>query len=250
MAYSALRFNTNALYQGINQTAHGYTTPGLIARYNGSSFVLADASTEANAQMVGMISNIQDANSFFITQIGFVSGLTTIPAEGGTYTPGTLYYLSTDVGDGLLTAVKPSGASEIVCPCFIAYTATSGFFFTNVGTTVSADTESWTQVTVDTLMVANNGYTTNSSSNLNMTLPAAMTYGQTIRIASQDIGGFKVIQPANVTIIFGIENTTVGAGGYIQTLTEGSVVELLCVEDSGPGYELEAIRSVGDFNIV
>lgn len=99
-------------------------------------------------------------------------------------------------------------------------------------------------VTTDQTMIAGVFYGANSGSQLNFALPASATNGDIFAVLSQDTGGFKVTQPANVTIIFGSLNTTVGTGGNIKCAQEGCVLIMECVVDTGPGYELQVIGSV------
>lgn len=131
MAFSAFQFNANALYQLINKVGHGFTNVGYVVRLSGGDFVGGNNTTQTNAAAFAMISSIPGTDQFYITQNGFVSGITTAPAEGGAFIADTLYYLSAT--NGLLTAIPPAGPADITVPCYVAYTATSGFFFGNAG---------------------------------------------------------------------------------------------------------------------
>lgn len=131
MAHSALQFNTNALYQAVTQLTHNFSV-GDVLRFDGTEFVLASSFAEATASIVGMVSGIENVDQFYFTEVGLISGITTTPTEGGAYVPGTQYYLSET--DGELTSIAPA----IEVPCFIAYTATSGFFIAGIGSSGGA----------------------------------------------------------------------------------------------------------------
>ncbi len=131
MAYSAALLNTDKLASPILQVAHGFGI-GEVLRFNGTIYVTAQADSEANSAVVGMVASIADADHFWITQVGKVTGLTT-----GPYVAGDLYYLSPSSA-GELTSTKPTGAGEVEVPCFIADSTTSGYFSANVGDLIVA----------------------------------------------------------------------------------------------------------------
>src|SRR4029079_207334 len=104
-----------------------------VLRFDGADFVLAQADSEANAAVVGMVSAVADANHFWVSQIGFLSNL-----DNGPYTPGDVYYLSPNT-PGVLTNVKPTTVGQVELPCFIANGTDTGFWFASVGDLISAD---------------------------------------------------------------------------------------------------------------
>lgn len=122
MAFSALRFTANALYQPVIQNAHGFTDVGTIVKFDGVNFVEAQADSLNNGSGVYMISSIPDGNTFYITQNGFVANITR-----QVYVAGTPYFLSS-ASAGELTSTQPTG-NNVVVPCFFAYSADSGFFY-------------------------------------------------------------------------------------------------------------------------
>ena len=199
MAWSATLFNTNALYQGVNQLAHGFIV-GDIVRYDGVAFVLAQADNEPNAEIVGMVSNVQDANSFYLTQVGYIFNIASAPVNpGGAYIPGSLYYLS-ETNPGALTATKPTTVGQVELPCFIAYTATTGFFFANVGTLIdSGSVFQWNAINSDQTLLVNNGYIVEAAAPLSLDLPSTAAIGDTIKVASTatSIDSVLITQAAN-----------------------------------------------------
>jgi hypothetical protein len=243
MAYTALQFNANALYQPINKALHGFA-PGTIVRFNGVDFVRAQADSEANAAVVGMVSSVPDANSFYITQVGFVAGLTL-----QAYTPGDVYYLD-PIMSGQLTNVKPTAAGQIELPCFIAYTADSGFFSASEGTLISSGPLfGWVVVNADTQMLVNTGYLINGAAPLTMTMPAVSAIGDIIRVASFGANGMTVLMNPGQTLNF-VEVST-SAGGQLDLLATDGVLrgalEIVCTNAS---VEFEMISGNGNWDVL
>ena len=220
MAYSALQFNTNALYQAVNQTAHGFSV-GEVLRFNGINFVRADNSSSVNAQIIGMVSSVVNLDQFYLTQEGFVAGLTTAPSEGGSFVPGSQYYLS--AVSGQITAIKPTGTGLIVVPCFIAYTSTSGFFLDSIGE-MNLGGLPVTTVISDTSMAVNNGYIVNGGTSINLLLPAVSAVGDIIEIATLATNGCVITQNAGNSVNIVDATSTVGAGGTVTLMPTGGVL--------------------------
>ncbi len=229
MSYSALQLNTNALYQAVNQTAHGFSA-GDVLRFNGTDFVLASNTSEANAAVVGIVSRLENANQFYLTQEGFVAGLTTAPTEGGGYVPGTLYYLSAVAGE--MTAVKPTLSGSVEMPLYIAYTATSGFFFSGAGDLIKPSLV-WSVVAANTGMVINNGYIINGAGSIDMLLPAVSAVGDIIKIATLGVNGCVITQNAGQSVNIVDETSTIGVGGTVTLQTTNGVlsgsITLVCL---------------------
>jgi hypothetical protein len=97
-------------------------------RYNGSSYVGALADTENNAQIIGMVSAVYDADNFAIVMVGKVSFLSGL-------TPGSIYYLSPTL-TGKMTLTQPSTSGQVEKPILIATTTTAGYFVNMRGTVI------------------------------------------------------------------------------------------------------------------
>lgn len=78
-------------------------------------------------------------------------------------------------------------------------------------------------------MVANDGYLTNSGSQIVLTLPATSVFGDKIEVAGFGAGGWQVQQLAGQQIIFGNQSTTLGVGGSLTSTNQFDSLELLCV---------------------
>lgn len=104
----------------VTQIAHGLVV-GDIVRLSGSSYIKAQANNDANAEVVGIVQEVADADNFTLAVIGHVDGLSGLTA-------GVAYYLS-DTTAGALTATEPTAGGSISKPLLIADGASSGFFF-------------------------------------------------------------------------------------------------------------------------
>lgn len=113
----------SATQQTISQTAHGFSV-GDIIRSSGvaGQYTEAQADTAANAEVVGIVTQVVNANSFVITTEGyFTAG---VPAQAA----GTIMFLSDSVAGGL-TATEPTVSPTISKPLVTIITnAAIGYF--------------------------------------------------------------------------------------------------------------------------
>lgn len=227
MAWSAIQVNGNALAQPINQSAHGFSV-GDVLIFNGTFFLKAQANSVQNAAIVGMVSTISSMDSFYITQTGFVSNLTT-----QVFSPGILYYLDPS-NPGRLTENEPTLNGEMRVPCFISYSTASGFFFENTGTKVESGGVNWSTVSTDTNMQTNNFYFVNGAGPISMTLPVTAAVGDSVEVIGISDFQISINQNAGQSIIYLNESTTNGVLGVLLQLTTGGIysgsVKLICYE--------------------
>lgn len=94
----------------VGQTAHGLSV-GDVLRHNGTSYVAATATTETNAEAVGVVTTVPDVDTFTYQTAGLVTGLSGLTA-------GELYYLKDDGSLG-------TTAGTVEKPILIAVSATS-----------------------------------------------------------------------------------------------------------------------------
>lgn len=95
----------------------------------GGSYTEAQADSAANAEALGIVSAVADADNFTLAVGGQVTGLSGLTA-------GTVYFLSDSVA-GALTATEPSGDGEVSKPLLVALSSTSGIFFNYRGMLIS-----------------------------------------------------------------------------------------------------------------
>ncbi len=113
----------------ITQTTHGFAVQDIV-RFNGTIYVKAQADSAANAEVVGIVSAVTNANVFVLTVIGQVTGLSGL-------TSGTTYFLSPSSA-GALTATEPSTVGQVSKPLLVAYSTTAGYFFDWRGEVIAA----------------------------------------------------------------------------------------------------------------
>ena len=117
------------LERSIAQTAHGLAV-GDIVRYSGTAYVKAKADTAANAEVVGIVSAVADANHFTLLYSGYITGLSGLTA-------GTVYFLSPSSA-GALTTTEPSTVGQISKPLLLAESTTTGYFVNFRGSAIPA----------------------------------------------------------------------------------------------------------------
>lgn len=113
----------------VTQTAHGFTVGNLL-KYTGTAYALAKADTAADAQVVGIVSTVVDANNFKLTLSGKVTGLSGLVA-------GSVYYLNPTTA-GAMTTTEPTTVGQVSKPVFIATSTTDGYFINFRGQTVTS----------------------------------------------------------------------------------------------------------------
>lgn len=106
--------------KSINQSSHGFAV-GDVIRHNGTNYVKAQADTEANAEVIGIVSENTDTDNFKVRYGGYISGLSGLTA-------GSVYFLS-DTTAGLLTSTEPATEGHITKPLLIAISTTAGYIF-------------------------------------------------------------------------------------------------------------------------
>lgn len=237
MGYTAINFVPSYLGKVSTLNGHGYSV-GSVVRLNGAVWTLALADNTTDALSIGIVSQVIDANTFVVTQAGWIYNITS-PA---TVTAGTLYYLS-GVTPGLLT--NSPGAISI--PLLVADSSNSGFFFNSYPQSSSPSGITWSAPTVDTLMVKNNGYICNSGSNLNMTLPSSFSTGDVVYVIAYNTGGFTIVQGINQTIRYGNDITTAGPPHGIVSTAQGDSLTIVGVSSN---LNFVVTDSVGNFTIV
>jgi len=115
----------------IAQALHGFVV-GNVLKFAGGVYAKAQADTAANAEVVGMVSEIVDGGNFIISTGGYIAGLSGLTAN-------TVYYLSPSSA-GAITATEPSTAGQISKPVFFAVSTAAGYFINYRGVSVNSST--------------------------------------------------------------------------------------------------------------
>lgn len=119
----------------INQTAHGLSVENFVRIDALGDYQKAIADIADNAEVVGVVIAVQDANNFtlqFGGEVDIFSGLT----------PGQAYFLSASTAGGY-TSTPPDIGNQISKPVFIAHTTTNAFLFNMRGLEISPSTSSF-----------------------------------------------------------------------------------------------------------
>jgi hypothetical protein len=117
----------------VAQTAHGLVVGNLV-RFDGTNWVKAQADSAVNAEVVGFVVEIYDANSFGLASIGYLSGLSGL-------TVGEVYFLSPTTA-GTMTATRPTTAGQVDKPVFQATSTTAGYILNSRGIVLGAGSTS------------------------------------------------------------------------------------------------------------
>jgi len=124
----------------ITQSSHGFTV-GKVLKSSGSdgTYATALANTAANAEVVGIVVQVIDANTFTMA----LSGRITVDGAVPNVTAGSVLFLSaSSAGD--LTSTEPTTAAQISKPVAVVTTANSEMLMVNYrGEVISSATESW-----------------------------------------------------------------------------------------------------------
>lgn len=243
-AFTARPLTTNLLQNLVTQTAHGFSV-GQVVIYDGS-WVLANASTAAGCAGSWIVSFVQDANNFIVTQEGWINNLNSAYFDASSITSGIQYYVSV-TNNGFFTAVKPTGTGQIVLPCLVCDTATSGYFYGGSGYTVSSGGSSftWNKVIGNTSMAANQGYLTSSGGTIDLALPTSIAVGDIVRVSNL-LGTLSITQSAGQVVSFGNEVTTTGTGGSITSTKIGDSLEIICITAN---VDFQVLSSIGNLTV-
>lgn len=162
---------TPGVRKQITATAHGFMV-GDVLRMDGTAYTKAKADSAANAEVVGMVASVPDANTFVLA-IGGLVPVSALNFEEESVTPGALYFLSVE-NAGLMQLAEPSTDGQISKPVFIAVSATAGYFFNMRGEEVGAGTADYL---VYTALLTQSGSDAPVATVLQNTLGEELTFG-------------------------------------------------------------------------
>lgn len=222
----------------INQVGHGLAIRNWVRINSSGDYVLAQASSAANAPVVGVVIEVIDADNFVLQQ----SGYTNIFAG---LTAGQKYFLDPAVAGGM-TATEPTTAGQVSLPVFDAETATGGWVLPFRGLVVQAGNAPYaasgtSSVNVVTVNQVGHGFVDPTDIGKFVRVSAANTYvlAQANTLAnSRAVGAIIDIIDANNFVLQteGITNVYSGlTGGQTYWLSSGSAGEWTAVEPSTAG---------------
>jgi hypothetical protein len=123
--FNANTGNANGFARTINLVGHGFAVGQIIALNNAGVYVLAQANAAANANVVGIVSMVIDANNFMLTFGGYMTFLVGA-------VPGDVYFLSA-LAAGVVTNVAPVAPGDIRKVLYVTDSPTSGYWLNYIG---------------------------------------------------------------------------------------------------------------------
>jgi hypothetical protein len=116
----------------VTQASHGFSVGNIIRVSGANTFVKAQSNSAANAEVVGYVTSVADANNFKYTTGGMVTS--GVPAA----TAGTVYYLDPTTA-GAITSTEPTTGGQISKPVLIVIESAAKAAFVNFrGMTITA----------------------------------------------------------------------------------------------------------------
>jgi len=201
----------------VNQTTHGFAVGDVIRNDGVNTYAKAQANSEANAEVVGIVTAVADANNFSFVPSGYVTGLSGLTAE-------TVYFLSPSSA-GAITTTAPSTVGQVVKPVLIAVATTAGVFSQSYLGALVGDAES---VIPETIIDAKGDLIAGTAADTAARVAVGSTNGMVLEVASGATPGIQwdlpsgweydyVERTTNVTV-----SATTGAGAT-TVLTGNSV---------------------------
>jgi hypothetical protein len=149
------------------------------------------------------------------------------------------------------TALVSSASDEVISS---VTTATELSYVHGVTSSIQAQINAinagqliWNVITTNTAIAKDNGYFTNSGSQVTVTLPSTAAVGDTFSVSNIASGGFLVAQNAGQLIQFGDVTTTTGTGGSLASTHLGDTVTLVCAVAN---TKFVGISSMGNLIVV
>jgi len=113
----------------VTQATHGFSV-GDVLRHNGTSYTEAQADSETNAEVIGIVSAVADVNNFTLQVAGRITGLSGLTA-------GSAHFLD-ETTAGAMTDTAPTTDGEVTKPILVADSTTSGYIYNMRGLVVGS----------------------------------------------------------------------------------------------------------------
>ena len=178
-------FGGERIYKTISQTAHGFDVDDVVG-WSGATILNGHynkpiANGLYDGEVLGIVSDCFDDNSFELTQAGYVTGLT------ASYTPNSTYFLSASVS-GLLTDVEPIVTSYLSKSMFLATSTSTGWVLPYAGYVITSGVTGGALVKtvcnpISNYTAVSTDYYIGASGGTVVQLSGAQTNGQVIVVA-------------------------------------------------------------------
>lgn len=112
-------------------------------------------------------------------------------------------------------------------------TAGTGVTITNGANSIQISSSgsglTWNNVTgTSSSMSVSNGYVSNNASLVSLSLPTSSVFGDVISIVGQGAGGWRITQGSGQQVIVGLNSSTLGASGHVDSSNRYDTITLLC----------------------
>jgi len=230
------------IYDGVNKklfthASHGFTF-GMCVRLNGLTCQPAHGNSEADAEVLGIISEVPNANQFVVTMQGeirgdFSNGLGVASgAAGSTLAPGGVYFLSGTQGNsGEVTNQEPATAGKIRKPMLIGFGPTAGYVLSYVGAKIAPEVDTMAPM-MRRISIASDGSKDSGNSDLTSHSPSTGVYGITHDFATAEYS-VSIAPVAGSNAMFANVNTksnnyvTINVYNGSNTLTANAIEVIL-----------------------
>jgi hypothetical protein len=232
----------------------------------GASNLTFDTDGTPATSAAGVIHTVGDGVNIFTNGVGstVTFSLANSPVIAGSLTVGTtltvdglgLGVVQSSAGGLLSSSAGTNGQVLIggngVAPIWANVIGGQGISITNgsgfIGVSATGGGLSWSTVTSGTQnMAVNSGYVANNAAGVVFTLPAAAVLGSTMKVTTINAGGFTIDQNAGQVIHLGIDTTTVGVAGFLQSTANYDSIEMVCTVTN---TTWTVVSAVGNFNLM
>lgn len=100
--------------------------------------------------------------------------------------------------------------------------------FAQLKAAIAASANTWTFVTANQSIIADNNYVTQGASRIELTLPTTAPQASVMHVVTDNANGFRIKQNAGQSTSFIEDVTTTGVTGYVDSLIAGTYIVIFC----------------------
>lgn len=207
----------------ITQNNHGFIVKDVIGFNTGNTYSKAIADGSYNGEILGIVSEVLDSNTFKLTVSGYIDGLSGL-------IPNSTYFLS-DISRGLLTPSEPISDNSISKAILISESSTSAWVLPYVGYYGASGSTTGTTVLSplnNTKVLFNDEGYFGESENLTWNGTTFNINGQLIMpsISAATTNYTLYYNDTNGSVSYGVKPTGGGIDTSYQTLTSSASVTM------------------------
>ena len=206
-------FTENRMVISVTHTSHGFDSGDLGKPMRSSGvngrFVVAQADSATNAEVVGVLTSVEDVNNYTITSTGIVDAAAAIPDAA---TAGQVLFVS-QTADTVLTTTEPTAVGQVSKPVAVIIEQNAKMLLIHYrGEVITSTTQ--TNAPNDATYL-----TTSANSTLSNEVVVGGSVGSSITVADAD--GFVVNDGGTVKVIPATDIKTYAQAIKIDDLTAG-----------------------------